>query len=110
MIAGALSNAIRGIGGEPELNRVIGAFGGVSYIIGAHVFVAWELALGRSFDLTTYCLAFPGGLGVVVGSIAGAVAIKDRSVAVAKQTEAATSATNANTADQVAAAEVLANG
>lgn len=100
-----LTDALKGIGGAYEINRVVGALGGVTYVIGAHVFVAWELVLGRSFDLTTYCVAFPAGLGVVVGSVAGAVAIKDRNVAHAKATEATTSATNANTADQVAATE-----
>lgn len=83
MIRG-LSNALRGIGGEFELNRLVGAFGGVSYIIGAHAFIIWNFVHGRAFDLTEYCIAFPGGLAVVVGSIAGAVAIKDRNVAKAK--------------------------
>lgn len=106
MIRG-LSNALKGIGGEYELNRVVGAFGGIAYIVGANGFVAWHLVRGGEFDLIAYCAAFPGGLGVVVGAIAGAVALKDRNVAVAKQTEASTSATNANTADQVAAAETL---
>lgn len=102
-----LSNALRGIGGEFELNRVVGALGGVTYIAGAHAFVAWHIARGGQFDLIAYCAAFPGGLGVVVGSIAGAVALKDRQVAAAKVTEASTAATNANTADQIAtAAEV----
>jgi hypothetical protein len=82
-----LSNALRGIGGEYEINRVVGAFGGVAYVIGAHVFVLWNLTEGREFNLTEYCIAFPGGLGVVVGAIAGAVAIKDRNVASAKVTE-----------------------
>jgi len=105
MTSGAFFNALRGITGEFELNRIVGALGGTAYVVGAHVFIAWELVLGRSFDLATYCVAFPAGLGVVVGSIAGAVAIKDRNVAKAKATEAETSATNANTADQVAATE-----
>lgn len=86
MIPG-LSNALRGIGGEFEINRVVGAFGGVAYVIGAHGFIAWHIARGGQFDLISYCAAFPGGLGVVVGAIAGAVAIKDRNVASAKVTE-----------------------
>ena len=45
--------------------------------------------------MTAYCLAFPTGLGVAVGSIAGAVALKDRSVAVARVTNAKADATNA---------------
>lgn len=82
-----LSNALKGIGGEFELNRVVGACGGVAYIVGAHCFVAWHMVRGGAFDLIAYCAAFPAGLGVVVGAIAGAVAIKDRNVAAAKRTE-----------------------
>lgn len=83
MLSG-LTNALRGIGGEFELNRVVGAFGATVYIIGANIFVAWNMANGQPFNVTEYCLAFPGGLAVAVGAIAGAVAIKDRNVAVAQ--------------------------
>lgn len=82
---GGLTNALRGIGGEFELNRLVGFFGGVVYVIGAHVFVGYEVFwLGRGFDVTAYCLAFPGGLAVVAGGTAAAVSIKDRNVASAK--------------------------
>lgn len=71
--------------GEYEINRVIGAIGSMAYIIGTHAFVGWDVFVrGREFDVTAYCLAFPGGLGVCVGAIAGAVALKDRGVATAK--------------------------
>ena len=79
-----LTNALRGLGGEFEINRVVGAIGGLAYIVGANVFVAINLANGKEFNVTEYCLAFPGGLAVVVGAIAGAVSVKDRNVAVAK--------------------------
>lgn len=80
-------NALKGIGGEFELNRLVGAFGGISYVIGANAFVAWSMAKGREFDIVAYCTAFPGGLAVVVGAIAGAVAWKDKGVASAKVIE-----------------------
>ena len=87
MMAG-LTNAVRGITGEFEINRLVGAFGAVAYVVGAHAFVGYELFWkGRDFDLTAYCLAFPSGLGVAVGAIAGAVAWKDKAVASAKVTE-----------------------
>src|SRR5690349_7963361 len=82
MIAG-LSEALKGLNGGYEVNRIIGAFGGFTYVVGAHVFIAWELILGRGFDLTTYCLTFPTGLAAVVGGTAAAVAVKDRNVAAA---------------------------
>lgn len=74
----------KGAGGGFEVNRFVGAIGGLTYIAGAHVFIGWELILGRGFDLATYCVAFPAGLAVVAGGTAGAVAIKDRAVAKAK--------------------------
>lgn len=86
-----LSNIFRGVTGELEINRVVGGIGALSYIICANVFVGWEVFWnGHPFDLTAYCVAFPAGLGVAVGSIAGAVAIKDKSVAAARQTEQTT--------------------
>lgn len=92
-------DALKGIGGQPELNRIVGALGGFSYIVGANSFVAYETFVkGKEFNLTEYCIAFPGGLGVVVGGIAGAVALKDRQVAKAKETEATTAAIVSDTA------------
>lgn len=84
-----LTGAMRGIGGEFEINRVVGAFGGVVYVIGAQVFVAWNMIAGREFDLFMYCTAFPAGLAAVVAAIAGAVGWKDTKVAAAKNTERA---------------------
>lgn len=75
-------NMLRGISGEFEVNRVVGAFGAVAYIVCANLFVAWDMLYrGHEFDLIAYCTAFPGGLAIAVGAIAGAVAIKDRNVA-----------------------------
>lgn len=85
MNTGQFRNALKGIGGEFEINRLVGAFGSVVYVIGAHAFLTYEVFwLGKAFDLGTYCLTFPTGLGVAVGAIAGAVALKDRQVASAK--------------------------
>ncbi len=85
MIDGQIRNALKGISGEFEINRLVGAFGATAYVIGANAFVGYEVFwVGRAFDITAYCLAFPGGLAVAVGSIAGAVALKDRHVASAK--------------------------
>lgn len=73
--------------GEFEINRVVGAFGSLVYVVGTHVFMAYDIFIkDRPFDVTAYCLSFPGGLAVAVGAIAGSVAIKDRSVAAAQKT------------------------
>ena len=89
----ALSNMLRGITGEFEVTRVVGAVGATAYIICANGFVAWNvLHGGQVFNVAEYCLAFPAGLGVAVGAIAGAAAVKDRNVATARATQAATDA------------------
>ena len=90
--------ALKGIGGGYEINRLVGAIGATAYIVGANAFVFWDVVhLGHDFDVTAYCIAFPTGLGVAIGAIAGAVAVKDRSVATARVTSAkADSADNAN--------------
>jgi hypothetical protein len=79
---------LRGANGGLELNRIVGAFGGFAYIVGAHVFVAWNMRVNGEFDVTAYCLAFPGGLATLGLGTAGAVALKDRNVAAAKATTA----------------------
>lgn len=93
----ALLNMLKGVTNEFEVTRVVGAVGATAYIICANGFVAWNvLHSGQSFDVATYCLAFPAGLGVAVGSIAGAAAVKDRNVATARVTSA-----KADTADAI---------
>lgn len=80
--------ALRGIGGEYEIARVLGGFGALAYCVCANLFVGYDvIVVGREFDITAYCLAFPGGLVVIIGSAAGAVALKDRNVASSKYIE-----------------------
>jgi len=83
------TDALRGIGGQFELNRLVGFFGGLAYVVCANLFVGYEVFyLSKNFDITAYCLAFPGGLAVIAGGTAGAIAWKDKAVASAKVTEA----------------------
>jgi hypothetical protein len=77
-------NALRGISGEPELIRTTGAFGVFCYVLGALTFQAWAMSRGDHFDIIAFCAAFPGGLAVAYGAIAGAASLKDRNVAVAQ--------------------------
>ena len=80
-----LTNMLKGVTNEFEVTRVVGAVGATAYIFCANGFVAWNVFHhGALFDVTTYCLAFPTGLGVAVGATAGAVAVKDRHVATAR--------------------------
>lgn len=77
-------SALRGIGGEYEIQRILGALGTIVYVVMAPAFV-WAGKVTATLD--TFCIAFPAGLGVCIGATAGAIALKDRSVAKAKVTE-----------------------
>lgn len=79
------SNLLRGSGGDYELNRVVGFIGGIAYVAFANFFTWYQVVWKQTeFDITAYCLAFPGGLAVVAGGTAVAVAVKDRNVATSK--------------------------
>ena len=76
-----LLNALKGIGGEFEVQRILGAFGSITFIISAPALV-WSGKIVASFD--SFCLAYPTGIAACIGATAGAIAIKDRNVAAAK--------------------------
>jgi len=88
-----LANALKGIGGEYEITRLLGGVGVGVYIVCAPVFVLWDMIHnGAHFDTVAFCAAYPTGLGLAIGAVAGSAAIKDRSVAAAIQTRDGTSA------------------
>lgn len=74
-------NALKGVTGEFEIQRVLGATGTLVYIVTAPALV-WARIVAVSFE--GFCLAFPAGLAACVGATAGAIALKDRQVARAK--------------------------
>jgi hypothetical protein len=78
----SILNALRGISGEFEVQRILGAVGTLVYTVTAPLFVAIGTIKGVS--LTEFCLAFPSGLAACVGATAGAIALKDRQVAAAQ--------------------------
>ena len=80
--------ALRGIGGEYEITRVLGGFGALAYCVSVIVFVGSEVIWrAKPFDLIAFCTAFPGGLVVIIGVAAGSASFKDRGVASARVTE-----------------------
>jgi hypothetical protein len=87
-----LKNALKGIGGEYELSRLLGAAGVLTYVVSAPVFTLWDVLHNNHFDVVGFCAAYPAGLGVAVGAVAGSIALKDRNVAAAIQTRDGTSA------------------
>lgn len=76
-----LLNALKGIGGEFEVQRVLGAFGTIVFTVNAPALV-WAGKITVSFD--SFCLAYPAGIAACIGATAGAIALKDRQVAAAK--------------------------
>lgn len=85
----SILNALRGSGGDFEVQRTLGAAGVLTYIFAAPAFLAWAIYRGAQFDLIAFCTAYPGGLGIAMGALAGAISLKDRNVAVAKSVVAA---------------------
>ncbi|PZU10043.1 hypothetical protein [Sphingomonas sp.] len=83
----SLFNALRGIGGEYEIQRLLGALGTVVYIVMAPALV-WFRMVTVTFD--TFCIAYPAGLAACIGASAGAIVLKDRGVAKAKVIEQGT--------------------
>ena len=77
-------DALKGISGQYEVQRIIGAFGSVIFIVSAPALV-WAGKIQASFD--SFCLAYPLGISACIGATAGAIALKDRQVARAKVTE-----------------------
>ena len=78
-------SALRGVGGEYEISRVIGGFGALAYCVCANGFIAWEvLRHGKPFDLSTYCTLFPVGLAAIIAAAAGSAAVKDRQSATSR--------------------------
>lgn len=77
-------NALKGISGEYEVQRIIGAFGSVVFIVSAPALV-WAGKIQASFD--SFCLAYPAGIAACIGATAGAIALKDRQIARAKVIE-----------------------
>ena len=82
-----ISNALKGISGEFEVSRLLGAFGVSTYIVTAPLFQAYEVYRNGHFDIVSFCTAYPAGLAAVLAAAAGSIALKDRNVAVAKQTQ-----------------------
>lgn len=80
--------ALRGIGGEYEITRVLGGFGALAYCVSVIGLVAYEVIIvGRVFDVATFCALFPAGLIAIIGAAAGATSLKDRNVASSKYIE-----------------------
>jgi len=84
-----LSSILKNASGEFEIGRSMLAISGLAGIVTPIAFQIADMAHnGWHFDVTAWCLAYPGGL-TALGSI-GVYAIgkKERDVAIARQTAA----------------------
>lgn len=74
--------ALKGISGQFEVQRVLGAVGTLTYTFTVPIFV-WQNII-HDVGITEFCIAYPGGLAACIGATAGAIALKDRQVAKAQ--------------------------
>lgn len=81
----SIFNMLKGIGGEYEVQRVLGALGTSAYTAAVPAFVAFGTI--KNVSVTEFCLAYPAGLAACIGATAGAIRLKDQGVANAKVTE-----------------------
>lgn len=91
-----LLNIMRGIGGEPEIGRTLLVIGVGAAVITPIIFEILDLAHnGWHFDVTAWCVAYPGGLVALVAGGVLAIGSKEKSTAVARATQAETDAVSA---------------
>lgn len=81
----SILNALKGITGEYEVQRVLGALGSLTYTAAVPAFVSFGTI--KDVSVTEFCLAYPAGLAACIGATAGAIALKDRQTATAKVIE-----------------------
>jgi hypothetical protein len=80
---------LRGIGGDLEIGRVSLAIGGFFAVFSPIAFEVYEIGWnGGHFDVTAWCLAYPGGLAALVTSGILVIGNKEKQVAVARLTAA----------------------
>ena len=85
-----ITNVLKGIGGEFEIGRVSLAIGGFFAVLSPIGFEIYEVGWNSGhFDVTAWCLAYPGGLVALVAGGVFAIGNKDKQVADARQTAAA---------------------
>jgi hypothetical protein len=86
------SELLRGIGGDLEIGRALLALASLAAIVSPIGFQAWDMARGAHFDVTAWCVAYPGGLAALVTAGILGIGRKDQSVAAAHATKLASEA------------------
>lgn len=105
-ISMSLSHILKGIGGESEIGRTLLTFGAAAVIITPVVFECWHLANGGKFNVTEWCLAYPGGIAALLTSGILSIGGKDRFVATARVTAKGTDDATGKAGDPINIKEV----
>lgn len=88
-----LSQIFRTIGGELEIGRTLLVCASAAAIFTPIGFEIYEIGWnGGHFDVTAWCIAYPGGLVALVAGGVVSVGAKDQSIANARATTAASEA------------------
>jgi hypothetical protein len=83
----SIGNVLKGITGQFEIGRVSLAIGGVFATVSPIGFEIYEIGWnGGHFDVTAWCLAYPGGLVALVAGGVWGIGNKDKQVASAQVT------------------------
>lgn len=86
-----LTDILKNTAGEFEIGRTLLTSGAATAIVSPIGFQTWDmLAHAAHFDVAAWCTSYPAGLAALVGTGVYAIGKKERDVAVAKQTQAAT--------------------
>ena len=81
----SITNILRGIGGDIEIGRVALSLGLVAAVISPVAFEVYEIGFnGGHFNVTDWCLAYPGGLVALVAGGVFAIGNKEKQVAQAR--------------------------
>lgn len=81
---------LRGASGNFEIGRVSLVIGGFFAVTSPIGFEIWEMGWkGGHFDVTAWCLAYPGGLVTLVAGGVFAIGNKEKQIASAQATVAA---------------------
>lgn len=84
-------NFLRSINGEFEIGRVLLASSGLAGVTTPIVFEFLDMCHnGWHFDVTAWCVAYPGGLVALTGIGVFAIGKKEKDVATARATAATT--------------------
>lgn len=80
---------LRATGGEFEIGRVSLAIGGFAAVVTPIAFEIYEIGWnGGHFDVTNWCLAYPGGIAALVSSGIYSIGNKEKQIATARLTVA----------------------